>query len=456
MAEYKSNYTGEQIDAAIAKANTALQEELEPAFNASASKDITSVDITSWNAKAELSDIPDVSHFITKDVNDLTNYELKVSTANNILVSIDSSTYVMTMSLRNSNNEVLNTQTVDLPLETMVVGGTYDSTNEKIVLELKNGTTIDVPVGDLINGLQSEITSSNKLDASLVDDSLSTNKFTNSTEKTTWNAKYDKPSTGIPKTDLAQAVQDSLDLADSAIQSNDLASVATSGDYDDLSNKPTIPDVSGKEDTTNKVSTIDANSTNTQYAGAKAVWDLVSGLGGQDLEVGSVTFNAFVFSENKIGVYNNNAINAIIFKYKYKTNDTEKSISNIRPIRLLYFKDVNSIDETSLEMNKPVYFASLLCFATSGSYAAGKIGVMTFYVMLDTMGQKSFGVQETYLNEWTLLHEYDQTIKGNKYFNNIPRVSSYVAPTQNTELTAKKYVDDSIASAITTTLNGSY
>lgn len=36
--------------------------------------------------------------------------------------------------------------------------------------------------------------------------------------KTAWNAKYDKPSTGIPKTDFAQAVQDSIDAADSAIQ----------------------------------------------------------------------------------------------------------------------------------------------------------------------------------------------------------------------------------------------
>ena len=108
--------------------------------------------------------IPDVSNFITKDVNNLTNYELKTATGNNILVSINSDTYVMTMSLRNSNNEVLNTQTVDLPLETMVVGGSYDNVNRKIVLTLKNGNTIDVPVGDLINGLQSEIKSTKTMD----------------------------------------------------------------------------------------------------------------------------------------------------------------------------------------------------------------------------------------------------------------------------------------------------
>lgn len=36
--------------------------------------------------------------------------------------------------------------------------------------------------------------------------------------QTAWNAKYDKPSGGIPKTDLASAVGASLDLADSAYQ----------------------------------------------------------------------------------------------------------------------------------------------------------------------------------------------------------------------------------------------
>ena len=35
--------------------------------------------------------------------------------------------------------------------------------------------------------------------------------------KTSWNAKYDKPEGGIPASDLSEAVQDSLDLADSAM-----------------------------------------------------------------------------------------------------------------------------------------------------------------------------------------------------------------------------------------------
>lgn len=71
---------------------------------------------------------------------------------------------------------------------------------------------------------------------------------------------YSKPSTGIPKTDLASAVQTSLGKADTALQSHQdisgkqdkitstnklsatlvsgLATVATSGSYNDLTDKP--------------------------------------------------------------------------------------------------------------------------------------------------------------------------------------------------------------------------
>ena len=187
---------------------------------------------------------------------------------------------------------------------------------------------------------------------------------------------YQKPSSGIPSTDLASAVQTSLGKADTALQSftetdptvpswakssskpsynyseisgtPTLANVATSGSYNDLDDKPTIPtvpttlssftddlgsspththsqyltsapvtsvngqtgavsltlgdanvietvkvngsaltpdankavditvpSVSGKEDTTNKVTSLSSSSTDTQYPSAKCVWDLV-------------------------------------------------------------------------------------------------------------------------------------------------------------------------------------
>ena len=45
-------------------------------------------------------------------------------------------------------------------------------------------------------------------------------------DKAAWNAKYDKPSTGIAKTDLASDVQASLGKADTALQSSDIADKA--------------------------------------------------------------------------------------------------------------------------------------------------------------------------------------------------------------------------------------
>ena len=92
-------------------------------------------------------------------------------------------------------------------------------------IQLKNGTAVDVVVEHQdISGKQDVI-------SDLAD------------IRSKANAAYVKDANGIPKADLASAVQTSLGNADTAIQRSDLATVATSGDYDDLTNKPTIPEV---------------------------------------------------------------------------------------------------------------------------------------------------------------------------------------------------------------------
>ena len=114
------------------------------------------------------------------DVNalpDSTKYGASIS------LTINSSTFVVTAQLKDQDgNNLGSAQTIDLPLESVVVNGSYDSVNKKIVLTLENGNTIDIPIGDLVAGLQSEITVDNKLASDLVDDTNQTHKFATSAQ----------------------------------------------------------------------------------------------------------------------------------------------------------------------------------------------------------------------------------------------------------------------------------
>ena len=141
-------------------------------------------------------------------------------------VSIDSTTYVVTAQLKDQDGNNLGTaQTIDLPLESVVVSGSYDSATKKVVLTLKDGSTIDFSIADLVSGLQTEITSTNKLSADLIEDGT-TNKVYTATEKT----KLSGIASG----------------AEVNVQSNWNETNVLSDAY--IQNKPTIPDITGKAD----------------------------------------------------------------------------------------------------------------------------------------------------------------------------------------------------------------
>ena len=84
------------------------------------------------------------------------------------------SDYKITLALKSLNGTILKTETLDLPLESVVVSGEYDDATETIILTLENGNTIDIPVHDLVDGLvnQSDLEANyyNKID---IDTSLS-------------------------------------------------------------------------------------------------------------------------------------------------------------------------------------------------------------------------------------------------------------------------------------------
>lgn len=169
------------------------------------------------------SDLTNDSGFIDKSVNNLDNYTPSSQTTTRLELVLDSSTFKIKGILKDSSNNVIYTSNeIDLPLETVVVDGTYDSLTKEIVLELVNGNTIRFSVSALVSGLisdtdlatalenyytkgqvdnllnakQNTITSSNKLDSDLVDDTNSTNKFVTSAEKNAWNGKQDELTAG--------------------------------------------------------------------------------------------------------------------------------------------------------------------------------------------------------------------------------------------------------------------
>lgn len=112
-------------------------------------------------------------------------------------LSLSETDYKLTMSLVDQTGAILNAQTVDFPIESVVVGGQYDAVNQQIVLTLQNGNTVDVPVGALVDGLQSEITNTNKLASDLVDDNNNIHKFVTNEQISLWNAKQDTLVSGV-------------------------------------------------------------------------------------------------------------------------------------------------------------------------------------------------------------------------------------------------------------------
>lgn len=85
-----------------------------------------------------------------------TTFALKDESASSLEVSLNNATFVLTMTLKDINGNTLSTQTVDFPIESMVVGISYNEATKTLIFQLQSGSTIEVPIDDIVDGLATQ------------------------------------------------------------------------------------------------------------------------------------------------------------------------------------------------------------------------------------------------------------------------------------------------------------
>lgn len=212
------------------------------------------------------------------------NYSLITETGNKLDLTIDSKTYIMTLKLKDKDDNILSTGSVDLPIESMIINVTYDNDNEKLTFTLQNGSVIDVPLDSLISGLVNET----DLKDTLKDYVKNTDYATSSVGgviKGTGAFSFTVDSEGRPKLNI-------LDY--DTYKQYSLNNFIGKGTLENV--------IAGKnlETANNKVNFVNENSTDTQYPSAKCTYEIKNNLDrlkDNVLEVGEAS-NTYIHVED--------------------------------------------------------------------------------------------------------------------------------------------------------------
>ena len=87
-----------------------------------------------------------------------TTFSLNINYWADLSLSIDPSTFVLTAQLKDQNwSNIWSAQTIDLPLESVVVSWTYNAQTKEVELTLQSGSVIRFSVADLVSWLQEEL-----------------------------------------------------------------------------------------------------------------------------------------------------------------------------------------------------------------------------------------------------------------------------------------------------------
>lgn len=261
----------------------------------------TNIDLKQKNETLEINntyqyDDSDLVKKIDDINNNLKNYSLITETGNKLDLTIDSTTYIMTLKLKDKDDNVLSTGSVDLPIESMIINVTYNNDNEKLTFTLQNGSVIDVPLDSLISGLVNETDLKNIL-----------KDYAKTTDVPTKVSELANDSNYVKNTDYAEenkagVIKTNIPFYATAVTSDGIlyATPRTLEQYAALNNtgiisKGTLENVIvGKnlETANNKVNLVNENSTDTQYPSAKCTYEIKNNLDrlkDNVLEVGEVS-----------------------------------------------------------------------------------------------------------------------------------------------------------------------
>lgn len=187
-------------------------------------------------------------------------YSLIKDTGYELALSIDSSTYVMTIELKNSSGDVLSQKSIDFPIESMVVNATY--ANGKITLTLQNGNTLDVDVSALVSGLVKDtftiagIDMKDNITASELKAALGLDKVTN----VSTNDQVPTFTQASTRTNIVSGEKLPVLFGKIMKWFADLKTIAFSGSYNDLSDKPSIPTKTSQLENDSGYKTTDTNT----------------------------------------------------------------------------------------------------------------------------------------------------------------------------------------------------
>lgn len=244
----------------------------------------TNIDLKQENETLEINNTYqyDDSDLVKKidNINDnFKNYSLITETGNKLDLKIDSKTYIMTLKLKNKDDNVLSTGSVDLPIESMIINVTYDNDNEKLTFTLQNGSVIDVPLDSLISGLVNET----DLKDTLKD-------YAKTTDVPTKVSELENDSKYVKNTDYATDYKTGVIRTGGGVTLNNYGVISpavrnyeeynASGNALFLSKGTFENAIAGKnlETANNKVNLVNEDSTDTQYPSAKCTYEIKNNL----------------------------------------------------------------------------------------------------------------------------------------------------------------------------------